>query len=119
MYASVHSTNSSLRGIYIYDGLTAIKDETIIYADRFLLNQNYPNPFNPQTTIEFNIPKRENVVIEVYDLLGQKVKTLLDTELERGNHKIEFNAFGLSSGIYFYQMKTGGLTITKKMIVLR
>ena len=83
------------------------------------LYQNYPNPFNPGTTIEFELPPKENVLIELYNILGQKVKTLLDTELEIGQHKIEFNAWGLSSGVYFYEIKTKSNQITKKMVVLK
>ncbi|MFH0736300.1 MAG: T9SS type A sorting domain-containing protein [bacterium] len=86
----------------------------------YLLNQNYPNPFNPTTTIEFSIPKQENVKLIVYDILGKEINTLINKEMGAGNHKVEFNATGLSSGIYFYKLKCSGLeTITKKMILAK
>ena len=66
----------------------------------FSLYQNYPNPFNPSTTIEFEVPKTVNVRIEVYNIAGQRVKTLLNRSMKAGYHEIEFNAQNLSSGIY-------------------
>jgi hypothetical protein len=86
---------------------------------QYYLHQNYPNPFNPTTTIEFMIPTREKVLIEVFNVLGQKIQTILDREIEAGKHTIEFHSFGLSSGIYFYRMRTKEITITKKMVILR
>ena len=92
-------------------------DIPVIY--NFELYQNYPNPFNPTTKIEFNIPKRERVLIEIFNVLGQKIQTILDQEIEAGSHKIVFNSFGLSSGIYIYRMRTKDISITKKMVILR
>lgn len=85
----------------------------------FKLYQNYPNPFNPSATIEFEIPEKEIVVLEIFDLLGQRVKTLLNTEMEKGVHKIVFNSTNLSSGIYFYRLIAGRHLTTKKMILIR
>ncbi|HRN27334.1 MAG: T9SS type A sorting domain-containing protein [Ignavibacteriaceae bacterium] len=99
--------------------ITSVEEPHLIYPNDFKLLQNYPNPFNPKTTIEFEMPKRERILIEVFDLLGQKTKTLLNEELEKGYHKIEFNASGLSSGIYFYCMRTKETALTKKMVILR
>ena len=78
-----------------------------------------PNPFNNSTVIEFSIPKRENTFIEVSDVLGRKVSILLNKEIEKGNHKINFDASNLSSGIYFYTISAGGFHQTRKMILLR
>jgi hypothetical protein len=99
--------------------VTFITEPYSNFLKNFQLLQNYPNPFNPTTTIEFDIPKSERVLIEVYDILGQRVKTLLNTEMEQGNHKINFNATGFSSGIYFYKISAGKKSITKKMVILR
>ena len=65
------------------------------------LYQNYPNPFNPSTTIKFNLPKSSMVKIEVYNIRGQKIQTLLNKKMDAGSHQVEFNAENLSSGVYF------------------
>ena len=83
------------------------------------LHQNYPNPFNPTTTIEFDLLKSSDVKIEVYDIAGQKVRTLLNDNMSLGSHQIEFNAQNLSSGIYFYIIQTGDFQDVKKMILIK
>ena len=83
------------------------------------LYQNYPNPFNPSTQIAFSVPKREFIKIEVYNLNGQIVKTLISGELDAGKYAIEFEGTNLSSGIYFSRMTASGYSSTKKMILLR
>ena len=85
----------------------------------FMLKQNYPNPFNPATTIEFMSPESQHVVLTVYDVLGQKVKMLVNKQMAAGSHKVEFNAENLSSGIYFYEVQAGSYRQSKKMILIR
>jgi len=85
----------------------------------FKLSQNYPNPFNPSTTIRFNIPEAENVVLKIYDAIGNEIVTLADERLSAGNYNINFNASDLSSGIYFYSLEAGSFGATKKMILLK
>jgi hypothetical protein len=95
----------------------------------FSLEQNYPNPFNPSTTISFNIPENsalgnagstvKNTSLEVYDILGKKVKTLFNEYLPPGTYKTNFNAESLVSGIYFYRLTQGNYTITKSMLLLK
>jgi photosystem II stability/assembly factor-like uncharacterized protein len=85
----------------------------------FVLNQNYPNPFNPSTTITFNIPREGHVSLNVYDVAGRLVAKVLDREMQAGSHTIGFNASGLSSGVYFYKIKTADQEQTRKMILLR
>jgi len=87
--------------------------------ERFELYQNYPNPFNPSTTITFALPKASHVTLKVYNLLGQEVATLVNETLGPGTYERIFNAEGLPSGVYFYQLRTGGLLATKKMILVR
>ena len=87
--------------------------------EKYLLYQNYPNPFNPSTKIRFELPKPETVKIEIFDILGRKVKTLLDKQMPAGVHEVDFIASDLSSGMYFYKLKTESYSITKKMILLR
>ncbi len=93
--------------------------ETSTLVNGYGLKQNYPNPFNPSTNIEFSIPKTEHVELKIYDLLGNEITTLLSEEMPGGNHKIEFNAKSLSSGIYYYKLKAGIFTDTKKFILLK
>ena len=85
----------------------------------FSLSQNYPNPFNPTTTIGFSIPQKSNVTLKVFDVLGNKVHTLIDEDMEPGYHQVEFDAKDLTSGIYFYKLQTGTFVETKKMILLK
>ena len=84
------------------------------------LSQNYPNPFNPSTKISYSIPHGNNVVLTVYNLLGEEVATLVNEYKESGNYSVEFNGAGLASGIYMYQLKAGNeVTLTKKMLLTR
>ncbi len=84
------------------------------------LNQNYPNPFNPTTIINYSIPQKEFVSIKVYDSLGKLVSTLVNSTKEDGNYTVSFNADNLlSSGLYFYTLRTSSGSITKKMLLVR
>lgn len=86
--------------------------------DFYALNP-YPNPFNPETNIEFYTVHEEKVMIEIYNLLGQKVETVLDNTIEKGKHIITFKATGLPAGIYFCRLSAGRSSITKKMILVK
>ena len=92
----------------------------------FNIEQNYPNPFNPSTTINFTIPKPSNAIgmksqtsLKIYDVLGNEIATLLSKELPAGEYKIIFNADEHPSGVYFYELRTGVFSQTKKMLLLR
>ncbi|MFA3783697.1 T9SS type A sorting domain-containing protein [Melioribacteraceae bacterium 4301-Me] len=86
----------------------------------YTLNQNYPNPFNPSTTISFALPKQTEVTLKVYNILGQEVSTLVNNQvMEAGVHKVNFGALNLASGVYFYTIKAGNFTATKKMLLLK
>jgi hypothetical protein len=86
----------------------------------FRLSQNYPNPFNPNTKISFDIPKNLIVNLIVYDVLGKKVKTLINNELtQRGRHIVEFNGINYASGVYFVRIEAGEFTDSKKMILVK
>lgn len=85
----------------------------------FNLKQNYPNPFNPSTTIEFDVKKGQQVSLNVYDILGRKISTILDRLIQPGKHSVMFNGENLSSGTYFYQLKTNEGTKTKKMSIIK
>jgi len=87
----------------------------------FDLSQNYPNPFNPSTRVNFSLPTASNVTLEVFDISGQKVATVISGYLTAGYHTAEIDAqkFGLSSGIYLYKLSAGQFTSTKKMILMK
>jgi len=85
----------------------------------FALNQNYPNPFNPSTTISFTLNRDGFVSLNVYDVTGRPVATVLNRQMTAGSYDVGFNASGLSSGVYFYKLKTNEQEMTKKMILLR
>jgi photosystem II stability/assembly factor-like uncharacterized protein len=85
----------------------------------FSLSQNFPNPFNPSTSIEYAIGSMQFVTLKVYDVLGNEVVTLVNEEKPAGEYKVEFNATGLPSGIYFYKLVAGEYTQTRKMILLK
>jgi hypothetical protein len=86
---------------------------------RFTLLQNYPNPFNANTTIRFILEKSRNVNLTVYDLLGQKIHTIFEGNMQAGVHSVDFDASSLSSGVYFYRLKAGDMVETKRMVLLK
>lgn len=94
-------------------------DEDISLPETFELYQNYPNPFNPITNIQFQIPNSGFVSLKVYDVIGKEVATLVDEYKPAGMHNVQFTMNNLTSGIYFYQLKAGSFTETKKMILIK
>ncbi len=97
---------------------TAVKESKEIPA-QFQLKQNYPNPFNPSTTIDFSLAKSGYTTLIVYNLLGQRVKTLIAGNMSSGLHSFDFNASALNSGIYFYKLTSGNQTSVKKLILMK
>ncbi len=109
---------------YLNDVYTKAEDEKNLIPQEFILYQNYPNPFNPSTIISWKTPISGWQTLKVYDILGNEVATLVDEYRNAGSYEIEFNGHSdrgqnLSSGIYFYTLKTGTYINTKKMILLR
>ncbi len=96
--------------------VVGVEDEPSL-PKSFHLSQNYPNPFNPQTSIRYTVLSSKYVNLTVYNVLGQKVKTLVDEEKFPGEYTISFDGSNLSSGIYFYRLTAGQYTETKKMIL--
>jgi hypothetical protein len=86
---------------------------------QFALEQNYPNPFNPSTTIRYQLPVASEVKLEVYDVLGKKIATLVNERQSAGSYQVVWNASGLSSGTYFYRLQAGTFVETKKMIMVK
>jgi len=99
--------------------LLSVPDESLSGDINFILKQNYPNPFNPSTVISYHLPITSKVSLKVYNVLGKEIAILVNEKLGAGDHEIEFDASGLPSGIYFYQLKVENYIETKKMILLR
>lgn len=102
-----------------YDNLLGVSGNSNQTPTEYSLSQNYPNPFNPSTTIDFTLPKSEDVKLKVYDALGREVYTLISSRYERGNHKVQFDMAGFSSGIYFYKLEAGDFSATRKMMLIK
>jgi len=89
-------------------------------AESFTLQQNYPNPFNPTTTISYQLKTKSNVQLTIFDIAGREIKTLVNKSQNTGSHTVDFNASGLSSGIYIYKLTTSlGFVQSRKMVVLK
>ena len=84
-----------------------------------VLNQNFPNPFNPTTTISFSLPHRSHFSLIVYNLLGMKVRTLFEGDELPGSHDVVLDGTGLASGVYYYRLRAGDYTGTRKLLLLR
>ncbi len=98
--------------------VTDVEDE-IIKPGEFVLYQNYPNPFNPTTIIQYVVSSPQFISLNVYDVLGNEIATLVNEEKPAGTYKVEFDASGLPSGIYMYRLTSGNLSISKKLILLK
>lgn len=101
-----------------------VSSENSLIPRNISLQQNYPNPFNPSTTIEYQLPHRSNVEIKIYNSIGQVVRTLVTEEQQVGNYSIVWDGRNdsgnsVSSGNYFYQIKTDGFAQAKKMLLLK
>ncbi|MDD5609349.1 MAG: T9SS type A sorting domain-containing protein, partial [Ignavibacterium sp.] len=101
-----------------YSSITGVENE-ILTANSFYLSQNFPNPFNPSTTIIYSIPQTTNVSLKIFDVLGKDIVTLVNEEKSAGSYEVTFSPGKLSSGAYFYQLKTGNFIETKKLILIK
>ena len=121
---SVNGWNGTILGNVGYDTvtwcpITGVQQTGTEVPVTYMLEQNYPNPFNPSTTIKFSIPKGGYVEIKLYDILGREVATLVSDPFTAGTYSVEFDASKLSSGVYFYKIKVGDFTDTKKMVLIK
>ncbi len=87
--------------------------------EEFNLSQNYPNPFNPATEISFTLPVEGEVSLVVYDVLGNKIETLVKQTKPAGTYRITWNGTNYSSGVYYYRMESGNFVQTKKMLLIK
>ncbi len=104
--------------IYGETQITSLESETNLISE-FRLFQNYPNPFNPTTKIKYSLPIQTNVKLNIYDVLGKEIITLVNKEMIAGNYEVVFNASELSSGLYFYTLKTDSFVSSKKMMLVK
>jgi PKD repeat protein len=121
--------DNPVEGKYIYRLKQTDLDGTISYSNEteadlsipvyYSLEQNYPNPFNPSTSIQYSIENDGFVSLIIYNSLGEKVATLVNTTVNRGKYEVLFDASGLTSGIYFYRLETTNFTSVKKMVVTK
>jgi hypothetical protein len=88
-------------------------------ASRYDLSQNFPNPFNPSTIINYYLANTGKVVLKVYDILGNEIVTLVNQEKPAGQYSVQFDARNVSSGIYFYKLTAGSVSLCKKMLVIK
>jgi hypothetical protein len=100
-------------------GTTSVEEENAAVPQQYRLSQNYPNPFNPTTTIEFALPRRNNVHLLVVNMIGQVVKVLADGEYAAGIHSVTLDASHLASGVYFCRLQTENFINVKKLILLK
>ena len=96
---------------------TAVDREEL--PEGYALGQNYPNPFNPVTTIQYEMKAAGNVKLQVYDVLGRLITTLVDGPMTSGTHQVRFDGANLSSGIYFYRLVTPVGQLTKTMVLMK
>ena len=87
--------------------------------NQFILEQNFPNPFNPTTTIQYSIPQSGNVQLKIYNLLSEEIATLVDDYKDAGRYEVRFDAYNLSSGIYYYRIISGSIVQIRKMVLIR
>ncbi len=100
-------------------GIITSTEEPLTTVTGIRLDQNYPNPFNPSTTISYTLDATSNVSLEVFDLMGRKVSTLVQGRQNAGEQSISFDASSLASGVYIYRLIAGGEVLTKKMVLLK
>ncbi|MBK8944070.1 MAG: T9SS type A sorting domain-containing protein [Ignavibacteriae bacterium] len=117
-------TDNDTASIYLGSTITSIQKKEIVNPIEFILSQNYPNPFNPTTRINYTIPINVNseqtkVRLIIYNILGEKVKTLVDNLQSVGSYHIEFHASDFPTGVYFYKLQAGEFTQTKKMLLVK
>lgn len=124
IYINLHTGDyigGEIRGqvSYAFDLLSLVPPVPPVSPTNFDLEQNYPNPFNPSTQIEFSLPRQEHVVLEVYDVLGRSVETLVNGVVTGGRHSVEWKPNGKDSGVYFCRLQTESSTATRKLLYLK
>lgn len=104
--------NATLTSVKQYDAVTSVPSEYHLYP-------NYPNPYNPGTAISFSLPRSSFVTIKIYNLLGQLINTLVNERRAPGTYNVQFNAYDLPSGVYYYKLSAGDFVQTRSMLVVK
>ena len=104
---------------WLTNGITGVAEERPGVPMIFELSQNYPNPFNPTTQISYSVPQKGQVTLKVFNVLGMEVATLFSGIQDAGKHAATFDATKFSSGVYFYRLQAGSVSITKKMLFVK
>ena len=102
-----------------YGNLIDAQIEIEELPNEFDLYQNYPNPFNPATTIRYDLPQNTDVRLDIYNILGQRVYTLVNAPQKAGRYEVRFDASSLASGVYFYRLMTGEFASVKQMTLIK
>ena len=102
-----------------YNQITSVESDFNNIPNDYVLNQNYPNPFNPSTKISFGLPQKSNVILRVFNALGEQVAELVNQSLEAGTHSYNFDASNLTSGVYIYSLQTDAGVVSNKMTLLK
>jgi hypothetical protein len=109
----------SIYYVRVYEqGGTGISEEEYEQTQGFMLEQNHPNPFSGLTTISFNLPCAEEVLLELYDSTGRRIRTLANGGFEQGSHRLEMDSAGLTPGLYSYRLKTSKGSASRQMLIL-
>ncbi|MDX1429551.1 MAG: LamG-like jellyroll fold domain-containing protein, partial [Rhodothermales bacterium] len=101
------------------DAATLVSTEAEEIPEKFVLDQNYPNPFNPVTTIRYQVPRASDVKIDVYNVLGQRVRVLVDEKLPAGDYQVALDGSQLASGVYFYMLRATDTRLVRKMVLVK
>jgi hypothetical protein len=110
------SVRTKIKKIFVQGHLVDIEKEDEVF--NYELHQNYPNPFNPTTTIRYELPKESLVVLEIYNMVGQKVESI-EKKSRRGINEIRFNGNNLPNGMYIYKLRADNFTKVRKMVLLK
>jgi len=114
---SIRVTNISVTELVNTTTFVAEKPAGVVST--FSLAQNYPNPFNPSTNISYTVPSHQFVSLQVYDVLGRKVATLVNETKDAGTYSVRFDASSLPSGVYLYRLQAGSYSETKKLLLMK
>jgi hypothetical protein len=121
-YMERDSARKLLENALIFLGAVVSVDENVqefYLPDKFTLYQNYPNPFNPSTIIKYEIASESKVKLQVFDILGNEIKILVNENQKAGSYSVDFHAGNLASGIYFYRLTTENYTDAKPMVLIK
>jgi hypothetical protein len=113
------TTENATIANWLQNGLTSVREIPGAIPADYKLSQNYPNPFNPTTQIEYSVPLTGHVSLKVFNTLGQEVTTLFDGIQKAGKYVATFDGRGLASDVYFYKLQSGGVSITKKLVLMK